>query len=87
VTLDRMGQLEAAEERYRQVLRLVPDSAEIQLNLATLLGELGRHREGLEIVRKVRDRRPDMMRAHSLVTEFKRILKRRKSAPKEGKRA
>jgi tetratricopeptide (TPR) repeat protein len=87
VTLDRMGQLEAAEERYRQVLRLVPDSAEIQLNLATLLGELGRHREGLEIVRKVRDRRPDMMRAHSLVTEFKRILKRRKSSPKEGKRA
>jgi hypothetical protein len=55
--------------------------------LATLLGELGRNREGLEIARKVRDRRPDMMRAHSLVTEFKRILKRRKSAPKEGKRA
>ena len=87
VTLERMGQLESAEERYRQVLRLVPDNAEIQLNLAALLGELSRHQEGLEIAREVRDRRPDMMRAHSLVTEFKRILKRRKSSPKEGKRA
>jgi protein O-GlcNAc transferase len=87
VALDRMGQLEAAEERYRQVLRLVPDSAEIQLNLATLLGELGRHQEGLEIARKVREHRPDMMRAHSLMTEFKSILKRRKSTSRQGKRA
>jgi Flp pilus assembly protein TadD len=86
VTLDRMGQLEAAEERYRQVLRLVPDSAEIQLNLAALLGELSRHQEGLEIARKVRDRRPDMTRAQSLVTEYESILKRRESAPGNGKR-
>jgi Flp pilus assembly protein TadD len=81
VTLERIGQLESAEERYRQVLHLVPDNAEIQLNLATLLGELSRHQEGLEIAREVRDRRPDMMRAQSLVTEFKSILERRKSAP------
>jgi len=87
VTLDRMGKFEAAEQRYREVLRLVPDSAEIQLNLATLLGELGRHQEGLEIAQKVRSRRPDMMRAHSLVTEFKSILKPRKSDPRQGKRA
>jgi superkiller protein 3 len=88
VTLDRMGQLEAAEERYRQVLCLVPDSAEIQLNLATLLGEMGRHQEGLEIAREVRDRRPDMMRAHALMTEFKNALKVRKSTPpRHGKRA
>ena len=87
VTLERMGQLESAEERYRQVLRLVPDNAEIQLNLAALLGELSRHQEGLEIAREVRDRRPDMMRAQSLVTEFKSILERRTSAPGNGKRA
>jgi Flp pilus assembly protein TadD len=87
VTFDRMGQLESAEERYRQVLRLVPDSAEIQLNLATLLGELGRHQEGLEIARSVHDRCPNMMRAQSLVTELKGILKRRESAPRDGKRA
>ena len=87
VTLERMGQLESAEERYRQVLRLVPYNAEIQLNLAALLGELSRHQEGLEIAREVRDRRPDMMRAQSLVTEFKSILERRTSAPGNGKRA
>jgi len=87
VTLERMGQLESAEERYRQVLRLVPDSAEIQLNLAALLGELSRYQEGLEIAQEVRDRRPDMMRAQSLVTEFKSILERRTSAPGNGKRA
>jgi Flp pilus assembly protein TadD len=87
VTFDRMGQFEAAEQRYREVLRLVPDSAEIQLNLATLLGELGRHQEGLEIAQKVCSRRPDMMRAHSLVTEFKSMLKPRKSMPKQGRRA
>jgi len=87
VTLDRMGQFEAAEERYRQVLRIAPESPEIQLNLANLLGELGRHQEGLEIAREVRDRYPDMMRAHSLVTEFKSILNGRKSAPNDGKRA
>jgi len=87
VTLDHLGQLESAEERYRQVLRIVPDSPEIQLNLATLLGELGRHQEGLEIARKVRDRCPDMMRAHSLVAEFRSILRRRKSASSNGKRA
>ena len=87
VTLEHMGQLESAEERYRQVLRLVPDNAEIQLNLAALLGELSRHQEGLEIAREVRDRRPDMMRAQSLVTEFKSILERRTSAPGNGKRA
>lgn len=87
VTLDRMGQLEAAEARYRQVLRLVPDSAEIQLNLATLLGELDRYREGLEIVRQVRDNHPDIMRAHSLMTEFKSALKSRQPAGRRGKRA
>ena len=76
VTLDRLGQLQSAEERYRQVLCLVPDNADIQLNLATLLGELDRHREGLEIARKVLDRCPNMIRAHFLVTEFETILNR-----------
>jgi len=86
VTLDRMGQLESAEERYRQVLRLAPESAQIQLNLATLLGELGRYQEALAIAQKVRDRRPNMMRAQSLVTEFKDILKRRNAAQRQMKR-
>jgi Flp pilus assembly protein TadD len=81
VTLDRMGQLEAAEVRYREVLHLVPESPEIQLNFATLLGELGRYREGLEIVRKVLDHYPNMMRAHSIAAEFKDNLKRHGSAP------
>jgi Flp pilus assembly protein TadD len=81
VTLDRLGRFDAAEERYRQVLHLLPDAAEIRLNLATLLGEVGRHREGLAIAREVRDRCPNMMRAHSLVAEFRDALKRRKSPP------
>jgi len=79
VTLDRMGQVESAEECYRQVLRLVPENAEIHLNFAALLGGLGRHQEGVEIARKVRDRCPNMMRTHSLVTEFKGILKQHRS--------
>ena len=86
VTLDRMGQLESAEERYRQVLRLVPENAEIHLNFAALLGVLGRHREGLEIAQKVRDRCPNMMRTHSLVTEFKGILKPRRSTARRFRR-
>jgi Flp pilus assembly protein TadD len=72
VTLDRLGRLEAAEERYREALHLAPDTAEIQLNLATLLGELGRYGEGLSIAQQVRNRFPDMMRAHSLVRELRR---------------
>jgi Flp pilus assembly protein TadD len=85
--LERMGRLEAAKVRYKQVLRLAPKSPDILLNFATLLGELDRHGEGLAIARKVLDRSPDMMRAQSLVTEFKSILKRNKSAPRNGKRA
>jgi tetratricopeptide (TPR) repeat protein len=75
VALYRLGQLESAEVRYKQALRLVPDSAEILLNLATLLGELGRHQEALKIVSEVLNRRPNLMRARSLHTEFKTILK------------
>lgn len=81
VALDRMGQLDSAEERYRQVLRIVPENAEIQLNFAALLGELGRHQEALEIARRVRDCCPNMIRTHSLVTEFEAILKRRRTTP------
>jgi Flp pilus assembly protein TadD len=81
VTLDRLGRLSRAEQCYRRALRVAPRAAEIQLNLATILGELGRHREGLAIARKVLGRRPNMMKAHSLVTEFRAALKRRKSAP------
>ena len=86
VALDRVGQLESAEERYRQVLRLVPENAEIRLNFAVFLGELGRHQEALEIARKVRDCCPNMMRTHSLVTEFKSMLEWRRSAPSQVKR-
>ncbi|HSV22771.1 MAG TPA: tetratricopeptide repeat protein, partial [Xanthobacteraceae bacterium] len=75
-----------AEERYRQVLRLAPESAQIQLNLATLLGERGRYQEALEIAQKVRNRRPNMMRAQSLVTEFEDILKRRDATQRQMKR-
>jgi tetratricopeptide (TPR) repeat protein len=87
VTLDRMGQLESAEERYRQVLRLVPENANIHLNFAALLGELGRHQEGLEIAWKVRDRYPNMMRTHSIIAEFKGILKRRRATPSRLRRS
>jgi tetratricopeptide (TPR) repeat protein len=76
VTLDRLGRRQAAEARYRQVLRLVPQSPEIQLNFATLLGELGHYEEGLEIAHEVLDRNPNSIRAHSIATEFKRELKR-----------
>jgi protein O-GlcNAc transferase len=76
VTLDRLGRRQAAEARYRQVLRLVPQSPEIQLNFATLLGELGHYEQGLEIAHEVLDRNPNSIRAHSIATEFKRTLKR-----------
>jgi Flp pilus assembly protein TadD len=72
VTLDRLGRYQAAESRYRQVLRLTPKSPEIQLNFATLLGELGHYQEGLAIVREVLDRCPNLIRAHSIATDFKR---------------
>jgi tetratricopeptide (TPR) repeat protein len=75
VALCRLGRPESAEANYKQALRLVPDSAEILLNLATLLGELGRHREGCKIVSEVLDRRPNLMRARSLLTEFRTNLK------------
>jgi tetratricopeptide (TPR) repeat protein len=87
VTLDRLGQLEAAEARFKQALHVAPESAEIQLNFATLLGELGRYREGLEIVRQVLDRCPNMMRAHAIASEFKRNSGRRTSAQTRVERA
>jgi tetratricopeptide (TPR) repeat protein len=86
VTLDRLGRLKAAEARYKQALRLAPESPDIQLNFATLLGELGRYREGLEIVRQVLDRHPNLMRAHAVTSELKRNLKRRGSASKRVER-
>src|SRR5215470_13470041 len=86
VTLDRLGRLKAAEVRYKQVLRLVPESPDIQLNFATLLGELGRYREGLEIAQQVLDRHPNLMRAHAVTSELKRNLKRRGSASKRVER-
>ncbi len=52
----------------------MPDSTEILLNLATLLGERGRHQDGLKIVWEVLDRRPNLVRARSLLTEFRTIL-------------
>src|SRR5262249_28033612 len=86
VTLDRMGQLESAEERYRQGLPPGPQRAPNPPNRATLPGGLGRYQEALAIAQKVRDRRPNMMRAQSLVTEFKDILKRRNAAQRQMKR-
>jgi len=74
VTLDRMGKAEAAEERYRQVLGLIPDNADIQLNLATLLGDLRRYQEALQIAQRVCDQHPTMARAQALVTYFRDIL-------------
>jgi protein O-GlcNAc transferase len=86
VTLDRLGRHEAAETRYRQVLRLVPKSSEIQLNFATLLGVLGHYQEGLGIVRDVLDRYPNLIRAHSIATEFKRKLIKHNSIKRNSKR-
>ena len=86
VALYRLGRLESAEVRYRQALRLVPDSAEILLNLATLLGELGRHQEGCKIVSEVLDRRPNLMRARSLLTEFRANLKSSRRGRSESER-
>jgi tetratricopeptide (TPR) repeat protein len=86
VTLDRLGRHQAAERRYRQVLRLVPKSPEIQLNFATLLGEMGQHREAQAIVREVLDRYPNMIRAHSIVSEFKRKSAGRTSIKRNPKR-
>ncbi|HMA74585.1 MAG TPA: tetratricopeptide repeat protein [Xanthobacteraceae bacterium] len=88
VTLDRLGQHQAAEMRYRQVLRLAPESPDIQLNFATLLGDVERYQEGLEIAQDVLDRYPDSMRARSLATEFQRNLKANaKSGGKKGESA
>lgn len=87
VALDRVGRLEAAEARYRQVLRLTPENMDIQLNFATLLGEFGRYQEGLTIVRQVLDRHSNLMRAHAIATEFTRNLRRRGGAPRRVERA
>jgi len=75
VTLDRLGRRQAAEAHYRRVLPLAPENSDIQLNLATLLGELEQYQEGLEIVHEVLARSPDLTRAHSIAAEFKRKLR------------
>jgi Flp pilus assembly protein TadD len=87
VILDHLGQYEAAEARYRQSLNVVPESPNIQLNLATLLWELGRHWEGREIVRQVRVRHPNLLRAYSLQIEFSGNSRLRGSPRKREQRA
>jgi Flp pilus assembly protein TadD len=76
VTLNFLGRNQVAMAHYRQVSQLSPDNLEIQLNFATLLGDLDCPREGLEIVLKVANRRPNSARAHTLAKEFRRRLKR-----------
>lgn len=87
VTLDRLGRLEAAEAQYRQLVEIAPDSPDVQLNFATLLGELGRYQEGLRIVRQVRDRHPNLMRAYAIASEFALSLRRRGPIPRRVERA
>ena len=76
VTFEHLGQVGSAETRYKEALRFAPANAKIQLNFATLLRKLGRYPEGLEIVRQVLARRPEMTRANSLALEFARHLGR-----------
>jgi tetratricopeptide (TPR) repeat protein len=76
VTLNFLGRNQAAMTHYKQVSRLSPDNLEIQLNFATLLGELNHYREGLDIVLKAANRHPNSVRAHTLAKEFRRKLKR-----------
>ena len=83
VTLNLLGRNQASLARYMQVSRLVPENLDIQLNFASLLGELDRHQEGLEIVVKVLNRHPNSIRGHSIATEFRRKLKRAKSEKKK----
>jgi Tfp pilus assembly protein PilF len=74
VTLEQLGQLGAAEVRYKQALRFAPANTEIQLNFATLLRKLRRYAEGLEIVRQVLARYPEMERANAVALEYTRDL-------------
>jgi tetratricopeptide (TPR) repeat protein len=76
VTFEHLGQVGSAEARYKEALHFAPANAEIQLNFATLLRKLGRYPEGLEIVRQVLARRPEMTRANSLALEYARDLGR-----------
>jgi tetratricopeptide (TPR) repeat protein len=66
VTLQRMGDHAAAEARYKQALRLRPQSTGVEFNLAVLLGHTGRYGEALEIVDRLLVREPSMIPAYLL---------------------
>lgn len=53
MALHRSGQLAAAEKKYREVLRMVPNVAEIHNSHGVALAGLGRPREALEAFRRV----------------------------------
>jgi tetratricopeptide (TPR) repeat protein len=58
VCLQHMGRFQEAENRYRQSANLAPDSVQIQLNLANVMGALGRNAEALQIVLQIVSREP-----------------------------
>jgi tetratricopeptide (TPR) repeat protein len=67
VALQREGETDAALEAYRDALRIKPDYAECQINLATLLGDQGRLDEAASLFRLAlrTNRAQSGLRAHT----------------------
>ena len=64
------GQLEPAAEAYAEAARLDPDSAELQLYLATVWGEMGDRGRALEHVGRAGELAPDDPRVRELSAEI-----------------
>jgi tetratricopeptide (TPR) repeat protein len=66
----RLGQFEAAEFQYREILRGAPDCGEVRLDLARLLGALGRHQEALAATEMVIAHSEKMLPAYLLAASL-----------------
>ncbi len=64
VLLQKMGRLEEAASRYRQVLEIAPDAVAMHNNLGNVLQALGRHAEAEASCRRALELDPALPEAH-----------------------
>jgi tetratricopeptide (TPR) repeat protein len=95
VALHQAGDIVGAVDAYRQVLKLVPDSAGVHSNLGAALSHLGRYEEAIEEYRqalRVQPNNPDYRfnlalalyksaRLDEAAAEFERVLAARPDSP------
>lgn len=74
--LQLAGQLEAAEARYRAVLKLDPNQPQALYHLALLVSSLGRPVEALRLLRTALDYEPDLPHAREYLAQLLHSLGR-----------